>query len=209
MGLRVRLRPDAVDPAQFNEQRARSSRRSCGTGRWSPTTAPPWFLSGVLDERWDNDLLRVLRDIPGTVWEAADTSSLVVDPDSGRAATGAQPTSPPSDPGHARATGGLAGPTRIETAVAIARAAFPDGAEVAYLARADQFADAVADGTLTDGPVLLVPSCGELPATVGWGATAALNAGLAPHPTGRWRATWARGDRAGHAARRDPANCAG
>jgi hypothetical protein len=35
-----------------------------------------------------------------------------------------------------------------------------------YLARADLFADAVASGVLTDGPLLLVPTCGELPAAV-------------------------------------------
>ena len=32
-----------------------------------------------------------------------------------------------------------------------------------YLARGDAFADAVAAGSLTDGPVLLVPSCGDIP----------------------------------------------
>ena len=71
-----------------------------------------------------------------------------------------QPTAP------AGPTGRLAGPTRIDTAVAISERAFPDGAEVAYLARADDPADAVAGGALTDGPVLLVPSCGEVPDVV-------------------------------------------
>lgn len=56
-----------------------------------------------------------------------------------------------------------AGPTRFETAVAVAQRAFPDGAPTAYLARADVFADAVAAGALRDGPVLLVPRCGRLP----------------------------------------------
>ena len=37
---------------------------------------------------------------------------------------------------------------------------------MAYLANAATFVDAVAGGTLTDGPVLLVPQCGELPAVV-------------------------------------------
>lgn len=61
----------------------------------------------------------------------------------------------------------MAGPSRIETAVAISREQFPDGALTAYLARADVFADAVAGGTLTQGPILLVPSCGQLPEVVG------------------------------------------
>jgi hypothetical protein len=61
------------------------------------------------------------------------------------------------------AVGRLAGPTRVETAVAISQRVFPDGADVAYLARADDQADAVAAGSLSDGPVLLVPGCGDLP----------------------------------------------
>lgn len=60
----------------------------------------------------------------------------------------------------------LAGPSRIDTAVAIAEAAFPESAEHVYLARADVFADAVAGGSLRDGPTLLVPACGPVPPTV-------------------------------------------
>ncbi|MEE8600400.1 spondin domain-containing protein [Euzebya tangerina] len=60
----------------------------------------------------------------------------------------------------------LDGATRIETAIAISNRAFPDGADVVYLANADSFVDAVAGGTLTDGPVLLVPGDGDLPAIV-------------------------------------------
>jgi hypothetical protein len=62
--------------------------------------------------------------------------------------------------------GRVAGPNRIETAVAISRRAFPDGAAVAYLARADDPVDAVSGGTLVDGPILVVPSCGDLPSVV-------------------------------------------
>jgi hypothetical protein len=58
----------------------------------------------------------------------------------------------------------LAGDTRYGTAVAISQAAFPDGATVAYLARAvEPLVDALAGGALADGPVLLVPGCGDLP----------------------------------------------
>lgn len=60
----------------------------------------------------------------------------------------------------------LAGPTRIETAVAIATAQFPGGAPTVYLARADDLTDAVAGGSLRDGPVLLVPSCDGVPEVV-------------------------------------------
>lgn len=60
----------------------------------------------------------------------------------------------------------LAGTTRIGTAVEISQQAFPDGAAQVYLARSDVLADAVAGGVLTDGPILLVPSCGDLPGLV-------------------------------------------
>lgn len=63
----------------------------------------------------------------------------------------------------------LAGADRIGTAVEISQQAYPQpftsGGSV-YLARMDVFADAVAAGTLTDGPVLLVPSCGVAPQVV-------------------------------------------
>ena len=43
-----------------------------------------WYVSGAPDPRWDNDVLRELRDVPGSAFEAVDVSSLMVDPDSGR-----------------------------------------------------------------------------------------------------------------------------
>lgn len=61
----------------------------------------------------------------------------------------------------------LAGPSRIETAAAVVSEAYTFSTDVAYLARADVFADAVAAGSLIDGPVLLVPPCGPLPEVVG------------------------------------------
>lgn len=61
------------------------------------------------------------------------------------------------------------GANRIETAIAISKHAFPQpfttGGSV-YVARKDVFADAVAAGTLTDGPILLAPSCGTAPSSV-------------------------------------------
>lgn len=43
-----------------------------------------WFIFGVPDERWDNDVLRQLRQVTGSNFEAVDVSSLMADPDSGR-----------------------------------------------------------------------------------------------------------------------------
>jgi putative cell wall-binding protein len=62
-----------------------------------------------------------------------------------------------------RPTARIAGSTRFGTAAAVAERSFPAGAATVHLARADAFPDAVAGGTLTAGPVLLVPSCGPLP----------------------------------------------
>lgn len=65
-----------------------------------------------------------------------------------------------------RATTRYAGAGRIATAVAISQNVFPGGADEVYLARADLFADAVAGGSLTGGPILLVPSSGAVPQAV-------------------------------------------
>lgn len=46
-----------------------------------------WFLSGVPDDRWDNDDLRQLQDgVHGRDFEAVDCSSLMADPNSGQGA---------------------------------------------------------------------------------------------------------------------------
>jgi hypothetical protein len=44
-----------------------------------------WFVSGVPDPRWDNDMLHLLDDLSGGDFEAVDVSGLMIDPDSGRA----------------------------------------------------------------------------------------------------------------------------
>jgi hypothetical protein len=44
-----------------------------------------WFITGVPDDRWDNDNLRQLRSIVGNNLEFVDASSLIVHPDSGEA----------------------------------------------------------------------------------------------------------------------------
>jgi len=45
-----------------------------------------WFISGVPDERWDNDVLRELRNVEGSDFEAVDCASLMIDRDSSQAA---------------------------------------------------------------------------------------------------------------------------
>lgn len=43
-----------------------------------------WFISGVPDARWDNDVLHELDAIKGSDFEAVDTYNLMIDPDSGQ-----------------------------------------------------------------------------------------------------------------------------
>ncbi len=51
-----------------------------------------WYLSGVPDERWDNDLLRELKNLKGSDFEAVDVSALMEDPDSGKVKRSAAPS---------------------------------------------------------------------------------------------------------------------
>ncbi|HLF40320.1 MAG TPA: hypothetical protein VI854_02480, partial [Acidimicrobiia bacterium] len=44
-----------------------------------------WYFTGTLEEGWDMDLLDELKSITAGNFEAVDASSLMVDPDSGRA----------------------------------------------------------------------------------------------------------------------------
>jgi hypothetical protein len=43
----------------------------------------PWFVTGVPDDRWDDDALAAMRGLRGTDFEVVDASSLMVSPDSG------------------------------------------------------------------------------------------------------------------------------
>lgn len=44
-----------------------------------------WYISGVPDERWNNDTLRALAQVHGSDFEAVNVSGMMVDPDSGQA----------------------------------------------------------------------------------------------------------------------------
>ncbi|SRR5579883_66582 len=44
-----------------------------------------WYISGAPDDRWNNDHLATMRNIPGSAFEAVDVSSLMIDPNSGQA----------------------------------------------------------------------------------------------------------------------------
>ena len=43
-----------------------------------------WYISGIPDERWDNDILHQMGNIHGSDFEAVDESTLMIDPNSGQ-----------------------------------------------------------------------------------------------------------------------------
>jgi hypothetical protein len=43
-----------------------------------------WYITGVPDERWDNDHLHELHQVPGSAFEAVTVSSLIMDSQSGQ-----------------------------------------------------------------------------------------------------------------------------
>jgi hypothetical protein len=45
-----------------------------------------WYVSGAPDPHWDNDMLHLLDVVSGNDFEAVDTSTLMVNPDSGQTA---------------------------------------------------------------------------------------------------------------------------
>ncbi len=81
MGAWFRLKR-SVDPADFSPQTRPIVQALQRHGMILADNGSPWFLSGVPDPRWDNDILRELRTLRGTDFEAVDTSGLPIDPDS-------------------------------------------------------------------------------------------------------------------------------
>ena len=93
MGQRFRLKA-SVDISGFSPA-ARVILQGLKTyGMMLADNGSDWFISGVPDERWDNDELRTLRGILGSDFEAVDVSSLLIDPDSGQTRGPAPPAVP-------------------------------------------------------------------------------------------------------------------
>ena len=83
MGVRFRLK-EGFDISGFSATNQVILTALKRYGMFLADNGQPWFLSGVPDERWDNDDLRNLQtDVHGFDFEAVDESSLMVDPDLG------------------------------------------------------------------------------------------------------------------------------
>ncbi len=97
MGQRFRLRAD-FDLSEFSPPTRVILTAMRDYGLILADNGSDWYISGVPDERWDNDLLRELRRVQGSDFEAVDVSSLMIDPDSGQARQSGGAPSPSAEP---------------------------------------------------------------------------------------------------------------
>src|ERR1051326_5076768 len=84
MGLRLRLKA-SVDISSFSATNRVILTALKRYGMIVPDNGSNWFISGAPDNRWNNDDLHSLGEIPGSDFEVVDESSLQVSPDSGEA----------------------------------------------------------------------------------------------------------------------------
>ena len=84
MGLRLRLK-SSVDISGLPRPARIVAEAMKRYGVILADNGSPWFISGAPDERWNNDALRALGTLHGSDFEAVDTSSLIVGPDSAAA----------------------------------------------------------------------------------------------------------------------------
>jgi len=88
MGQRFRLKAD-FDISGFSPEAQVILQALKTYGMMLADNGGAWFISGVPDERWNNDVLvPELHQVKGSDFEAVDVSSLMVDPDSGQAGGG-------------------------------------------------------------------------------------------------------------------------
>ena len=83
MGLWLRLKGD-FDTSGYPEELRVILRAMQEHGMILADNGSSMFISGAPDERWDNDMLALLREIKADDFEAVDVSSLSVGPDSGQ-----------------------------------------------------------------------------------------------------------------------------
>ena len=84
MGARFRLRAD-VDLGGFSAKARVILRAMQRYGMFVADNGSDWYFQGSRDRHWTNRLLDQLKTVPASAFEAVDTSSCIVDPDSGRA----------------------------------------------------------------------------------------------------------------------------
>jgi hypothetical protein len=81
MGQRFRLKAD-FDISGFSLEAQVILQGLKKYGMILADNGSPWFISGAPDDRWDNNVLHTLHQVPGVAFEAVDVSFLMVHPDS-------------------------------------------------------------------------------------------------------------------------------
>lgn len=122
MGQRFRLKAD-YDTSGFSPEVQVILRAMKKYGIILADNGSAWYISGAPDERWNNSVLRELRQVTGSAFEAVDVSSLMADPDSGQVRSGDPQTPTPTAPG----------PTATATLVPTAVPTIPRGLNDAFL----------------------------------------------------------------------------
>jgi hypothetical protein len=84
MGARFRLKA-SFDLSGFSPKARVILRAMKRYGLILADNGSNWYFQGTRDDRWRNRLLDQLKRVPASAFEAVDTSSCRVDPDSGRA----------------------------------------------------------------------------------------------------------------------------
>lgn len=85
MGQRFRLKA-SYDIRGFSPQMQVILRAMQTYGIILADNGSAWFVSGAPDSRWNDDVLHEIDALQGADFEAVDCTSLMIDPDSGRAA---------------------------------------------------------------------------------------------------------------------------
>ncbi len=85
MGLRLRLRAD-FNISTYPPEIQVILQAFKTYGLILADNGSAWYISGVPDERWNNDMLHEMDDITGADFEVVDVSSLMINPNSGQAA---------------------------------------------------------------------------------------------------------------------------
>ena len=84
MGLHLRLKA-SVNISGFPPQDQVILRALKKYGMIVADNGSNWYLSGASDSRWNDDALNQLKTVPGSDFEVVNTSSLMVNPNSGQA----------------------------------------------------------------------------------------------------------------------------
>jgi len=103
MGQRFRLK-SSFDVSTFSAEVRVILRAMQKYGIILADNGSAWFISGVPDERWNNDMLvGEFGLVKGSNFEAVDVSGLMIDPDSGEALQTGADLVPPTVPSNLRA----------------------------------------------------------------------------------------------------------